>query len=88
MILKIWVVTRHQYGISALVVQTSFYMETMGGVANCWLFSQARFIGAWLNAKNLFYYFQMKKVYPDMNIKLPGKRRLGNNFDPGTYFLF
>ena len=29
----------------------------------------------------------MKKVYPDMNIKLPGKRRLGNNFDPGTYFL-
>ena len=30
----------------------------------------------------------MKKVYPDMNIKLPGKRRLGNNFDPGTYFLF
>ena len=29
----------------------------------------------------------MKKVYPDMNIKLPGKRRLGNNFDPGTCFL-
>lgn len=29
----------------------------------------------------------MKKVYPDMNIKLPGKRRLGNNFDPGMYFV-
>ena len=27
----------------------------------------------------------MKKVYPDMNIKLPGKRRLGNNFDPGMF---
>ena len=84
---EIWVVTHHQYGISALVVQTSFHMETRGGVAKCWLFSQARFIGAWFNTKIFFYYFQMKKVYPDMNIKLPGKRRLGNNFDPGTYFL-
>ena len=42
----IWVVTRHQYGISALVVQTSFHVETRGGVAKCWLFSQVRFIGA------------------------------------------
>ena len=42
----IWVVTHHQYGISALVVQTSFRVETRGGVAKCWLFFQARFIGA------------------------------------------
>ena len=42
----IWVVTHHQYGISALVVQTSFHVETRGGVAKCRLFFQARFIGA------------------------------------------
>ena len=37
----IWVVTRHQYGISAPVSQTSFGGETSGSVAKCWLFSQA-----------------------------------------------
>ena len=30
---QIWVVTHHQYGISALVTQTSFHGETSGGVA-------------------------------------------------------
>ena len=40
---QIWVVTRHQYGISALVSQTSFRGETSGGVAKCRLFSQAKF---------------------------------------------
>ena len=38
---QIWVVTRHQYGISALVPQTSFGGETSGCVAKCRLFSQA-----------------------------------------------
>ena len=38
---QIWVVTRHQYGISALVSQTSFRGETSGDVAKCRLFSQA-----------------------------------------------
>ena len=38
---QIWVVTRHQYGISALVSQTSFREETSGDVATCRLFSQA-----------------------------------------------
>ena len=38
---KIWVVTRHQYRISALVSQTSFGGETSGCVAKCRLFSQA-----------------------------------------------
>ena len=33
--------TRHQYGISALVCQTSFGGETSGSVAKCRLFSQA-----------------------------------------------
>ena len=37
---QIWVVTRHQYGISALISQMSFGGETSGGIAKCWLFSQ------------------------------------------------
>ena len=37
---QIWVVTRHQYGISALVSQTSFGGETSGSVAKCRLFAQ------------------------------------------------
>ena len=40
---QIWVVTRHQYGISALVSQTSFGGETNGSVAKCRrMFSQAK----------------------------------------------
>ena len=35
------VVTRHQYGISALVSQTPFGGETSGSVAKCRLFSRA-----------------------------------------------
>ena len=35
------VVTRHQYGISALVSQTSFRREISSGFATCRLFSQA-----------------------------------------------
>ena len=38
---QIWVVTRHQYGISVLVSQTSFGRETSCSVAKCQLFSQA-----------------------------------------------
>ena len=38
---QIWVVTRHQYGNSALLSQTSFDGETSGSVAKCWLFSRA-----------------------------------------------
>ena len=35
-----WVVTRHQYGISELVSQTSFRGKTRGDAAKCRLFSQ------------------------------------------------
>ena len=41
---QIWVVSRHQYGISTLVSQTSFGGETNGSVAKCRLFSQANII--------------------------------------------
>ena len=39
---QIWVVTRHQYGISALVSQTSFCRKSVGGVAICQRFSLYR----------------------------------------------
>ena len=38
---QFWVVTRHQYGIFALVPQTSFRGKTSGSFAKCQLFSQA-----------------------------------------------
>ena len=40
-----WVVTRNQYGISALVSQMSFGRETSGSVEKCQLFSQATLVG-------------------------------------------
>ena len=40
-ITEIWVVTRHQYGISEFFCQTSFGGETSGSVAICLLFAQA-----------------------------------------------
>ena len=42
---QICVVMRHQYGISALVSQTSFGGETSGSVAKFQLFSQAIDLG-------------------------------------------
>ena len=41
---QIWVVTRHQYGLSAFVSQTSFRGETRGSVARCRVFSQTMFL--------------------------------------------
>ena len=38
---QIWVVMRHQYGISVPVSQMSFHRKASDGVAKCWLFSQA-----------------------------------------------
>ena len=38
---QIWVVTCHQYGISALISQTSCGNETSGSIAKCRPFSQA-----------------------------------------------
>ena len=38
----IWIVTRRQYGSSALVSQTSFRTKTSSGAANYQLFSQGQ----------------------------------------------
>ena len=54
---QIWVVTCHQYGISALVSQTSFGEETSGSVAKCRLFSQATPPASSKNMHDLFLQF-------------------------------
>ena len=51
---QIWVVTRHQYGISALVSQTSIRGETAGAVAKYRLFSQANAFSARLANQSVF----------------------------------
>ena len=42
--------TRHQYGVSALVSQTSFRWETSGCVEQCRLFSQATLLYLFFSA--------------------------------------
>ena len=48
-----WLVTCHQYRISALVFQTSFRRETVGDIAKCWLFSRST-LYLWLKKLILF----------------------------------
>ena len=43
---QLWVVTRHQYGVYALVPQSSFFVQTSGGVAKCRAFPRAKFARA------------------------------------------
>ena len=68
---QIWVVTRHQNGISPLVSQTSFGWETSGSVAKCRLFSQAKYFSQFfcnqyelraLSLRPIFVVFFLKKV--------------------------
>ena len=49
--------TRHQYGITALVSQTSLGGETSGSVAKCRLFSQATPPASSKNMHDLFLQF-------------------------------
>ena len=44
---QLWVVTRNQYGISALVPQTSFRWKTKGSFTKCQLYSQATVFRCW-----------------------------------------
>ena len=39
---QLWVVTRHEYGIYALVPQSSFFVQTSGGVEKCRALPQAK----------------------------------------------
>ena len=72
---QIWVVTH-----SALVTQMSFRVETSGGIAKCWLFSQARrnpdayiiflisiyIVYALSDAQYYFIHMTLKLFYIDM----------------------
>ena len=60
---QIWVVMCHQYGISALVSQTSFGGETSGSVAKCQLFSQANITSTHFRA--LYPIVIIKEFLPD-----------------------
>ena len=59
---QIWVVMCHQYGISALISQTSFGEETSGGVTKCRLFSQANLMLLWV--ENWFLKLLLKSQTP------------------------
>ena len=62
---QIWEVTCHQYGISALISQTSICRKTNGGVAKCWqLFSQAVIFRAVNNRWSLDYVFLKYARHP------------------------
>ena len=47
--IQMWLLTHHQYGISALVSQTSFCSEISIGVTKCQLFSQSSEVSKLLN---------------------------------------
>ena len=57
---QIWVVTRHQYGISALVSETLFGGETRGNVAN--FGSLVRLVSVTVIQESLFGY--EKRIIP------------------------
>ena len=81
---QIWVVTRDQYGISALVSQTSFGGETSGSVAKCRLFSQATL--SWYAWRTGFDPCGVKRFY-----SCPSSRPLNsisfNSSNVGNIFL-
>ena len=60
---QIWVGTCHQYGISALVSQTSFGGVTSGSVAECQLFSQANITSTYFRV--LYPIVIIKEFLPD-----------------------
>ena len=55
-----WGVTIYQYGISALVSQTSFCQETSGGVTKCWL--------QFLANKNWFHHKTASEKWESQNV--------------------
>ena len=67
----------HQYGISALVSQTSFGRETSGIIAKCRLFSQASILAAIVVVEWLQYYRELTKSVKCVN-SLPGQGKVYN----------
>ena len=70
----------HQYGISALVSQTSFRGETVGGVAKCCLLSQATWKENDIKIeKNLYTIFTAINFHSHWNMAMPSFRVETNN---------
>ena len=67
------VVTRHQYGISALVSQTSLRGETSDGVAKCRLFSQAKLVSYRGNATTFDARIMAERLYESVT-EINGQR--------------
>ena len=67
---QIWRVTRHHYGISALVSPTSFREETSGDVAKFRLFSQATTSRKWSN-RELKAWFSLAHKHKHKDIRTP-----------------
>ena len=90
---QIWVVMRHQYGISALVSQTSFGRKTSGGVAKCRLLSQATFIQFFLG-KTLWQNLSVGKSLSFLQSHVPLNSSICqseeglNLFSPEPFWLF
>ena len=59
---QIWVVTRHQHGISAFISRTSFRGETSGGIAKCRLFSPATWNNK-ITAQNILRRYKQRSQY-------------------------
>ena len=75
---RIWVMLRHQYGISAVVVKTSFRGETSGCVVKCKLFSQIILVEPRSHFRNL--HAAMTYLYHKADVTFrPSK--LGRVFD-------
>ena len=97
---QIWVVTRHQYEISALVSQTSFGGKTSGSVAKCRLFSQtiknSKLIFSHslslLGAKNKDTSAASQTLLTAIRWRLRCRPhigvRLGTNLDPSAYAIW
>ena len=75
---QIWVMKRHQYGISAVVAQTSFPGETNGDVVKCQLFSQVIIVKPWSQFRNLHSAMTYLNHKTDVAF---GPSKLGRVFD-------
>ena len=67
---QIWRVTRHHYGIFALVSPTSFREETSGDVAKFRLFSQATTSRKWSN-RELKAWFSLAHKHKHKDVRTP-----------------
>ena len=96
---QFWVVTRHQYGISALVSQTSFGGETSGSVVKCRLFSQAIKNSKRISSHSLSSLGALNKdtsaasqtlltaIRSRLRCRPPIGVRLGTNLDPSAFAI-